>query len=173
MLRLGAPSLTPACLQCGTEARPGSTFCRRCGLPVGTAPPEHADLPSCPVCYREAQPDGRLPSPERPGLRLSMPDHVAEHERRPVGDDELLESLRVGDRIRVGRWLAPYDVVRRYLVTGALDGGRRRRLEHDAIVTAMTQIARWGVDAELFGDQPEWQAARAAVAELMERYHRR
>ena len=34
----------------------------------------------------------------------------------------------------------------------------------------MTQLRRWGPDGEIFGDQPEWAAARAAVAELMERY---
>jgi hypothetical protein len=173
MLRLRGPAATPACLRCGTEAKPGVTFCRRCGLPVGAPPPQYADLPICPVCYQEAEPDGRLPSLAHPAARLAMPDHVAEHDLHPVGDDDLLESLRVGDRIRIGRWLAPFDVVRRYLVTGAVDGGRRRQMEHDAIVTAMTQIARWGVGAELFGDQPEWQEARAAVAELMERYHRR
>ena len=48
--------------------------------------------------------------------------------------------------------------------------GRNRRLAHDMIVTAMTQLRRWGADAEIMGDQAEWQAARAAVTELMERY---
>jgi hypothetical protein len=38
------------------------------------------------------------------------------------------------------------------------------------IVTAMTQLRRWGGDGVILGDQPEWQAARAAVTELMERY---
>ena len=38
------------------------------------------------------------------------------------------------------------------------------------IVTAMTQINRFGENATIFGDQPEWQAARIAVSELMERY---
>ena len=152
----------------------GATFCRRCGLTVGAPPPKHADLPVCHVCYREAEPDGRLPSLERPGLRVAMPDHLAEHDRHPVGDDDLLESLRSGDRIRIGRWTAPFDVVRRYLVTGSLEGGRRREYEHNAIVSAMTQLKRWGPDAgaKIFGDQPEWQAARAAVSDLMERYHR-
>jgi hypothetical protein len=102
-----------------------------------------------------------------------MHDHVAEHERFPVGDDEWLESLRQGDRVRVGRWFAPFDAVRRYLVTGVVDGGRLRAERHDAVVTAMTQIARWGVSGEILGDQPEWREARAAVAALMERYHRR
>lgn len=97
---------------------------------------------------------------------------MAEHERHPAGDDDYLERLREGDRIRIGRWSAPFDLVRRYLVTGALDGGRRRQFEHDLIVTAMTQLARFGRDAVILGDQPEWRAARDAVAELMEQYHR-
>ena len=33
--------------------------------------------------------------------------------------------------------------MRRYLVTGALDAGRRRSYDHSAIVTAMSQIGRW------------------------------
>jgi hypothetical protein len=89
-----------------------------------------------------------------------------------VGDDEYLESLREGDRIRIDRWTASFDVVRRYLVTGAVDGGRRRAFEHDMIVTAMTQLRRFGADADIMGDQPEWQASRQAVTSLMERYHR-
>jgi len=44
------------------------------------------------------------------------------------------------------------------------------QLAHDLIVTAMTQIARWGPNGLILGDQPEWQAARAAVVTLMERY---
>jgi hypothetical protein len=106
-------------------------------------------------------------------LRVDLHRHLTEHDRHPVGDDEWLESLRHGDRIRIGRWLAPFDVVRRYLVTGMVEGGRRRAFEHNAIVTAMTQIKRFGPHATIFGDQPEWQAARAAVNELMERYHLR
>src|SRR5918998_722735 len=119
--------------------------------------------------------DGRRPSLDRPGLRVAMPDHLAEHERHPVGDDDLLESLRSGDRIRIGRWTAPFDVVRHYLVTGNLEGGRRREYEHNALVSAMTQLTRWGPDAgaKIFGDQPEWRAPGPAVSALMERYHRR
>ena len=74
--------------------------------------------------------------------------------------------------MRIGRWRAPFDVVRHYLVTGIVDGGRLRAVRHDAIVTAMTQIARWGTDAQILGDEPEWAEARAAVAAFMERYHR-
>ncbi len=162
-----------ACLQCGTPAaNAASTFCRRCGLPYGAPPRADVELPSCHVCYRTVEDDGRLPSLDLPGLRVDLQRHLAEHDRHPVGDDEWLESLRFGDQIRIGRWSAEFDVVRRYLVTGMVDGGRRRTFEHNAIVTAMTQLKRFGANAEIFGDQAEWQAARAAVSELMERYHR-
>jgi hypothetical protein len=123
------------------------------------------------VCYRVADDDGRFPSESRPGFRLDLPDHFTEHDQLPVGDDEYLESLREGSRIRIGRWTAPFDLVRRYLVTGTLDGGRRRQFDHDLIVTAMTQLARFGRDAVILGDQPAWQAARDAVSDLLERYH--
>jgi hypothetical protein len=165
-------TILTACLSCGTPARSAaSTFCARCGLPFGAAPPAHVELPSCPVCYRLADDDGRFPSTSRPGLRLDLPHHFTEHDQHPVGDDEYLESLREGSRIRIGRWTAPFDLVRRYLVTGTLDGGRRRQFDHDLIVTAMTQLARFGRDAVILGDQPAWQAARDAVSDLLERYH--
>jgi hypothetical protein len=108
-----------------------------------------------------------------PGLRVDLQHHLREHDRHPVGDDELLESLREGDRIRIGRWTAPFDLVRRYLVTGNVEAGNRRTFEHNAIVTAMAQIKRFGANAEIFGDQAEWQASRSAVTDLMERYHNR
>ena len=163
-----------ACLQCGTPATSSaSTFCRRCGLPYGSPPRHDVELPSCHICYETVADDGRLPSKDILGLRVDLQRHLAEHDRHPVGDDEWLETLRTGDRIRIGRWTAPFDVVRRYLVTGAVEGGRRRAFEHNAIVTAMTQLKRFGPDAMNFGDQPEWQAARLAVSELMERYHHR
>ncbi len=163
-----------ACLSCGTPARSTtSTFCGRCGQPLGAAPPSHVELPVCPVCYTAADDDGRFPSAASAGLRLDIPRHMDEHEQFPVGDENYLESLREGGRIRIGRWMAPYDLVRRYLVTGALDGGRRRQFEHDLIVTAMTQLARFGPDAVILGDQPAWRAAREAVAEVMERFHGR
>jgi hypothetical protein len=164
----------PVCLQCGLPARSSrATFCTRCGLPYGAPPRADAELPSCHVCYRTVDDDGRLESLDRPALRVDLQAHLAEHERHPVGDDEYLESLREGDRIRIGRWTAPFDVVRRYLVTGAVEAGRRRTFEHNAIVTAMTQLRKWGREASILGDQPEWQASRAAVAVLMDRYHRR
>jgi hypothetical protein len=164
----------PACLQCGTVARRlGVAVCGRCGLPFGAPPRDDAQLPTCPVCYREADPDGLVVSPLAAVRRVPMVVHVDEHERAPVGDDEWLESLREGDRIRIGPWRAPFDLVRRYLVTGAVEAGRTRAAQHDAIVTAMSQLARWGPDAAVFGDQPEWAEARAAVTALMERYHRR
>src|SRR5829696_6071851 len=162
-----------ACLQCGTPAS-NASFCRRCGLPYGAPPRADAALPSCHVCYQTVEDDGRLASLAQAGLRVDLQHHLAEHDRFPVGDDDYLESLRVGDKIRIGRWTAPFDLVRRYLVTGNIDGGRNRSFEHNAIVNAMTQLRRWGADAggHILGDQPEWQAARGAVSELMERYHR-
>ncbi len=161
------------CLQCGIPAaRPEATVCRRCGLPLGEPPRPDARLPSCPVCYETSDEDGRFASRAQPGRRLALPDHVAEHERFPVGDDEYLESLRRGDRILVGRWSAPFELVRRYLVTGLVDGGRARTAAHNALLTAMAQLARWGREARLVADEPEWAEARAAIAELMERYHR-
>jgi hypothetical protein len=163
----------PACLQCGTIARrPGVSVCGRCGLPFGSRPREDVPLPTCPVCYREADPDGLIASPLAPARRVPLIEHLHDHDRAPVGDDEWLESLREGDRIRIGPWRAPFDLVRRYLVTGVVDAGRSRAARHDAIVTAMTQLARWGPGASVFGDQPEWAEARAAVATLLERYHR-
>ena len=160
-----------ACLQCGTPAaRSDATFCRRCGLPYGTPPPSFVELPSCPVCYVTVDDDGRLTSLDHAGQRVDLVRHQAEHDRHPVGDDEWLETLREGDRLRVDRWSAPFDVVRRYLVTGLVDGGRQRQMAHDALVTAMTQLRRFGPGADILGDQPEWAAARVAVSGLMERY---
>lgn len=172
------PTVPPAetarvCLQCGVPAASAAAaICRRCGLGLGEPPRSAGQLAACHVCYRTTDEDGRLPSRAHPGRRVHMVEHIAEHERFPVGDDEYLESLRRGDRIRVERWEAPFDVVRRYLVMGVVDGGRSRAMAHSAIVMAMAQVARWGPDAEVFGDLPEWRDARAAVTRLMERYHR-
>jgi len=159
------------CLQCGTPSDQGrGAFCRRCGLPYGAAPRATAELPTCPICYTTVDDDGRLPSLERPGLRMDLVRHQAEHDRYPVGDDDWLESQREGDRIRIGKWSAPFETVRRYLVTGQVDAGRNRQLAHDAIVTAMTQLKRWGPDGDIFGDLPDWKTARLAVVEMMDRY---
>jgi len=161
------------CLQCGTPAaRPDARICRRCGLRIGEAPPANARLATCPICYRETDADGRIPAMSRPVLRLDLHAHIEEHERHPVGDDAWLETLREHDMIRIGRWMAPFDVVRQYLVTGAFDAGRNRLTQHNAIVMAMTQLERWGRDPQIFGDQEEWRVARDAVTELMDRYHR-
>lgn len=168
------PTPTATCLQCGTVAtRAAARMCRRCGLPIGSPPAAHARLAECPVCYRETDADGHLPSMANPGRRVDINAHVHEHDRFPVGDDAWLETLRSHDRIRIGRWQAPYDLVRRYLVTGVVDAGRNRLALHNAIVTAMTQVQRWGPGAHVMGDQEEWRAAREAVEGLMERYHRR
>ena len=164
----------PVCLQCGmVAAGTDVSFCRRCGLPIGAAPRAEAALPSCPTCYASAGDDGRIPSYRQPSLRIDLVTHMFEHEQYPVGDDDYLETLRAGDMIRIGRWQAPYDVVRRYLVTGAIDGGRRRSYQHSAIVMAMSQLKRWGPGADIFGDQEEWRAARQAVTDLLERYQAR
>ena len=117
-----------ACLQCGTPSdNARGAFCRRCGLPYGEPPRPTAELPSCPICYRTVDDDGRLPSLERPATRVDLVRHRAEHDRHPVGDDDWLDSLRSGDQIRVGRWSAPFETVRRYLVTGQVEAGRNRR----------------------------------------------
>ena len=168
-----APSTTPVCLQCGAApGRSNAHICRRCGIRFGDAPPDFARLATCPVCYRATGSDGRLPSQARPGAHVDINVHIEEHDRFPVGDDAWLETLRDADRIRFGRWTAPFDLVRRYLVTGVVDAGRNRLAQHNAVVTAMTQIQRWGRDPDVFGDQEEWRLARDAVAELMDRYHR-
>ena len=70
----------------------------------------------------------------------------------------------------MGRWTAPFETVRRYLVTGQVEAGRSRALAHDAIVNAMTQISRWGPTARSSAISPNGPAARAAVSALMERY---
>ncbi|MGO9207071.1 MAG: hypothetical protein ACLQBX_12995 [Candidatus Limnocylindrales bacterium] len=162
----------PVCLQCGVAATSaGGTFCRRCGLPYG-APPRAYMAPTCPICYRDAAADGRFESVVSGQGRVDLVRHMAEHTQAPVGDDEYLESLREGESVRVGRWMAPFELVRRYLVLGVFDAGRSRRVLHNALVLAMGQVARWGPDAVVVGDQPEWAEARQALAHLMERYHR-
>ena len=169
---VAAPTNGLVCLQCGMIAGQDVSFCRRCGLSIGAEPRKTATLPTCPVCYVTVDDDGRIAS-LRPGQgRVDLVSHMSQHDQFPVGDDDYLESLRSGDLIVIDRWQAPFDLVRRYLVTGALDGGRRRTYEHSAIVTAMAQLKRWGPGAEIFGDQAEWQAARHAVSTLLERYHR-
>lgn len=168
-----APAAGPVCLQCGMVAAGAEvSFCRRCGLPIGAPPRWDANLPSCPVCYQVVGDDGRIESYSAVRGRVDLVVHMAEHDQHPVGDDEYLETLRVGDLIRIERWTAPFDLVRRYLVTGAFDGGRRREYLHSAIVTAMSQLKRWGPDAAIFGDQAEWRDARDAVSRLLERYQR-
>ena len=159
------------CLQCGTTSDSGrGGFCRRCGLPYGDPPRATGALPGCPICYRTVDDDGRLPSLDTAGLRVDIVHHRIEHDRHPVGDDDWLETLRDGERIRIERWTAPFETVRRYLVTGQVHAGRNRQLAHDLIVTAMTQLSRWGPGGLILGDQPEWQAARSAVCDVMERY---
>ena len=163
---------TFVCLQCGMTAAEGVTFCRRCGLTIGSQPRADATLPTCPICYVTVDDDGRIGSLRARGGRVDLVAHMTEHDDHPVGDDEYLDTLRAGDLIRIESWQAPFELVRRYLVTGAIDGGWRRSYQHSAVVTAMSQIKRWGPDADIFGDQEEWRAARVAVSALLERYHR-
>ena len=163
-----------SCRQCGRPpSRPGALVCPRCGIPFGGAPRDDLARPSCHICYATVGDDGLLPSLAGTGVGVPIADHLTEHDRYPVGDDDWLESIRQGDRVRVGRWEAPFDIVRRYLVTGVFDAGRRRAIQHDALVTAMGQLSRWGADASsIVADQPEWREAREAIGALMERFHR-
>src|SRR4026207_1850987 len=116
-----------SCLQCGTPAiREDATFCRRCGLPYGDTPRADAELPTCPICYLTVDDDGRTGSLELPGRRVGRAPrparrrgvgrrrHMAEHGRHPCGEDGWLETLREGDKLRWGRWSAPFETVRRY-----------------------------------------------------------
>lgn len=159
------------CLQCGTTSNADrAVVCRRCGLRFGDEPRRDAQLPSCPTCYVTVDDDGLTASFRNRFQRISLVAHMEEHDTFPAGDDEWLETLRRGDQIAIGRFTAPFDLVRRYLVTGQIDGGRNRTIQHNAVVTAMAQIKRWGVEADVFGDQPAWQEARRQIAAVMERY---
>lgn len=165
--------MNAVCLQCGIPARAsGGSFCRRCGLVYGERPRAYME-PTCPVCYQLAGSDGRFEALGTGHERVDLVGHMEEHDRHPVGDDEYLESLRQGDDVCIGRWRAPYDLVRRYLVLGVLEAGRGRRALHNALLTAMGQLARWDAQTTIVGDQPAWAEARAALAEVMERYHAR
>jgi hypothetical protein len=172
--RAPAPEREPmgtVCLECGIPApSSGGAFCRRCGLPYG-APPRPYRSPTCPICYRNASDDGRFDSLIG-GYRADLVRHIAEHEQVPVGDDDFLEGLREGDTARIGRWTVPFDLLRRYLVLGVVEAGRSRQVLHNALLSAMAQMSRWGPDAVVIGDQPELAEARAELAEVMERYHR-
>ena len=106
-----SPPVASTCLQCGTvSSRAAARMCRRCGIPFGQAPPASARLAACPVCYRETEADGRLPSLAHPSRRLDINEHIDEHERFPVGDDAWLETLRYNERIRIDRWSAPVSI---------------------------------------------------------------
>jgi hypothetical protein len=80
--------------------------------------------------------------PARAGGRTTYEQHAYDHEVRPVGDDDWLETLRDGDDIVIGRWRAPFTLTRRYLVTGQWDGGRDRTYAHNAVVLAMVGASR-------------------------------
>ncbi len=180
------------CQRCGFASPTAAPFCRRCGLPFGAAPiVEAADWPpECPVCYAQPGRDGSFPAAG--GARTTYEQHAYHHERHPVGDDDYLESLRDGDEIRIGRWRAPFELTRRYLVTGRWEGGRARGYAHNAVVLAMVATSRAadedspapaaGGPAPTLGSgnaprdgadsyPTDLAEARAAVTELMERYH--
>jgi hypothetical protein len=130
------------CLRCGYARSGPAAFCRRCGLPFGAAPQvEATDGPGeCPVCYARADRGGLFPAPG--GGRTSYERHAYDHEVRPVGDDDWLDTLRDGDQVVIGRWRAPYDLTRRYLVTGQWDGRASRTYVHNALILAMVGASR-------------------------------
>ena len=102
------------CLQCGTTSNQDrAVVCRRCGLRFGDEPRRDATLPTCPICYLTVGDDGLTPSYRNRLVRISLVQHLDEHDAFPPGDDEWLGSLRRGDQIVVGRFTAPFDVVRR------------------------------------------------------------
>jgi hypothetical protein len=159
------------CLQCGTTSNGDrAVVCRRCGLRFGAEPRRDVELPSCPTCYVTVDDDGRTPSYRNRLQRISLVAHMEEHDAYPVGDDDWLATFRRGDQMVVGRFTAPFDLVRRYLVTGQIEAGRGRTIQHNALLTAMSQIKRWGREADVFGDQPAWHEARAALAAMMDRF---
>jgi hypothetical protein len=133
---------TRTCLRCGYASTTSGAFCRRCGLPYGAAPAVAADdTPAeCPVCYARADRSGTYPAPG--GGRTTYERHAYDHEIRPVGDDDWLETLRDGDEIVIGHWRAPFALTRRYLVTGQWDGGRDRTYVHNAVILAMVGASR-------------------------------
>jgi hypothetical protein len=184
------PAEPPFCQRCGTQAKAiGTSFCRRCGLPYNVPPveiDEDLGLAECPICYDRADRNGTF----RGAMgRTTYEQHAFAHDAKPVGDDDYLESLREGDQIRIGRWTAPFDIVRRYLVTGAWEAGRNRAYAHNAVVMAMVGMAR---NPAAFGPEPvvaprkrflrkpldalpnpdAVMEARRQVADLMERYKR-
>ena len=110
----------------------------------GDAPRDDAELPTCPICYRTVDDDGRPGSLELPGLRVDL--------RRTWSSTIVTRSATTSGSKPFVRAISsagaagppPIDTVRRYLVTGQLEAGRNRQLAHDLIVTAMTQLRRWG-----------------------------
>jgi hypothetical protein len=129
------------CQRCGYSAATNAGFCRRCGLPYGAAPVVVSeDAPAeCPVCYAKADRRGMWPAPG--GGWTTYERHAYDHEQRPVGDDDWLETLRDGDDIVIDRWRAPFDLTRRYLVTGQWVGGKDRTYAHNAVVLAMADAS--------------------------------
>jgi len=146
------------CQRCGFASAGPASFCRRCGLPFGAAPVAvEGDLPpECPVCYATVGRDGMFPDGR--GGRATYERHAYGHEQRPVGDDGYLETLRTGGEVAIGRWRAPFDLTRRYMVTGRWDGGRGREYAHNAVVVAMVSASR-AASGEGTADAPGTSAA--------------
>ena len=88
------PPYSSACSAGAVQSRAGAQMCRRCGVRLEMRRRPSRSSPACPVCYRDADADGRLPSAARPGFRLDINSHIDEHDRFPVGTDAWLETLR-------------------------------------------------------------------------------
>ncbi len=133
-----------SCQRCGYSAVTAGSYCRRCGLPYGANPAVIGDdgPPECPVCYARGDRGGLYPAPG--GGRTTYERHARDHELRPVGDDDWLETLRDGDEIVIDRWRAPFALTRRYLVTGQWDAGKGRTYVHNAVIIAMVGATRGG-----------------------------
>ena len=137
----------------------------QCGTPrsVPLPRPRSADVVGCPTATRrEPTPscrsarsatssvddDGRLPSLETPALRVDLagirPSTTGTRSATTTGSSRSAKAT--GSAWAAGR--RPSTTVRRYLVTGQVDAGRNRQLAHDTIVTAMTQLRRWGTEAD-------------------------
>ena len=114
------------CLQCGTPAGHGRGLLSSLRAAVWRPAEGRRRASDMPGLLSDRGRRWAPPGPEPWGLRVDLVRHQAEHDRHPVGDDDWLESLREGDRIRIGRWTAPFDTVRRYLVTGQVEAGRDR-----------------------------------------------
>ena len=110
--------------------------------------------------------------------RLAMPDmysgdhaHTVQNGIRCVKMDPVTCLMAMGAATKYlglgatysTTYYEPFHVARLFQTVDLMTRGRVR----------MTQLKRWGPGTAIFGDQPQWEAARDAVTDLMERYHRR